>query len=123
MKHRRLFGLAVALLFAVPLCAALSAQTAYAKDDKDKDAGVQTLACARFWGEARNTGYGYSHIVHVKNECTKDVVCNVSTDVNPQVTNVAVPIGQEVEINTFYASPYSAFTPQVVCVAPADKKR
>jgi hypothetical protein len=123
MLQRRIFAVTIAaLLFAVLSSSALRPAAA---EQKKEDAGAkeEPLACERHWGEARNTGYGYSHIVHIANGCLKDIVCKVSTDVNPEVTTVNVPAGREVEVNTFYSSPYSAFTPRVSCtLVDAPKK-
>jgi hypothetical protein len=121
MFQRPLFAVTIAAL----LFAALSSSDLRSASAETKDAGAkeEPLACERHWGEARNQGYGFAHIVHIHNGCLKGIVCQVSTDVNPEVTMVNVPAGQDVEINTFYSSPYSAFTPYVSCkLVDAPKK-
>jgi hypothetical protein len=71
--------------------------------------------CVKYWGEARSTGYGYTHVVVLRSECKKPQTCDVSTDVNPEVQKVPVSPGERKEVVTFLESPASAFTPRVSC--------
>ena len=72
-------------------------------------------SCIRYWGEARNTGYGYNHIVHFASACDVTTTAQCTTDVNPQPTRVLVPAKTEVSVNTFLGSPSSVFTPHAKC--------
>lgn len=81
--------------------------------------------CVRYWGEARYV-IGYNHIVHLVNGCDRDAWCGVSSNLNPQVQHVTVPVGAHVQVVTFLGSPSRNFTPIVDCtlesppvVAPA----
>lgn len=76
------------------------------------DAGATCLA---WWQESRPTGYGYRHVVVIKNGCKKPATCKVSTDVNPEVQTVAVPAGATVDVVTFLEAPAPAFVPTVSC--------
>jgi len=77
------------------------------------DAGV--AVCWSYSQEARPTGYGYRHVVIVRNGCKKTMSCDVSTDVNPDVTNVSVPAGETREVVTFLEAPGAGFTAKVSC--------
>ena len=79
------------------------------------DAGAPEPTCIRYWGEARMRAYGYDLIIHVQNACTKDAMCAVSSDVNPEVTNVKVPKATEVETVAWLGSPARELTPRVRC--------
>lgn len=71
--------------------------------------------CWSFTRESRPTGYGYRHIVSIKNGCKKTVACDVSTDVNPEVMNVSVAAGETREVVTFLEAPRAFFTAKVSC--------
>jgi len=77
-----------------------------------EDAG---LSCVDVWGEARYRNYGYDHIVHVLNRCSRTVTCDVSTNVNPEAQRVSVFPDQDVEVLTFRGSPSREFVPQARC--------
>jgi hypothetical protein len=79
------------------------------------DAGAPDPTCIRVWPEARMRAYGYDLIIHVQNTCTKDALCAVSSDVNPEVSNVKVPKAAEVETVAWLGSPAREFTPRVKC--------
>lgn len=89
-----------------------SAPAPIAQDAGTTDAGA---ACVKWWGEARSTGTGYRHVVLLSNGCTKPAVCDVSTDVNPEVQKVTVTPATIEEVVTFFDSPAYAFTPNVTC--------
>jgi hypothetical protein len=65
--------------------------------------------------ESRYVPFGYNHVVIIKNGCSKQALCTVSTDVNPQPQNVEVQAGTTVEVTTFMASPQQTFSPTVRC--------
>jgi hypothetical protein len=81
------------------------------------DAGAPPLvpACIQVTHEARYVPYGYNHIVTLKNGCSKDAVCQVASDVNPQATTAEVAKGTTLEVVTFMGSPSAAFEPRVRC--------
>jgi hypothetical protein len=99
MRVPRAFGAVVATLAFV---AALPA------------ARAEGLACIGVSAQAIYR-VGYDHIVYLTNRCEGDAVCDVSTDVNPEVAHVAVPVGATIEVLTFRGSPARTFTPKVVC--------
>ncbi|MFO0695238.1 MAG: hypothetical protein U0230_16875 [Polyangiales bacterium] len=72
--------------------------------------------CVKIEGEVRFRGFGYNHIVHVRNECTIPVRCNVATSVDPTPgQDVALAPRQETQIQTRSGSPASTFEPRVTC--------
>lgn len=75
--------------------------------------------CIDVRAEARYSGYGYDHIVHVDNHCDKAQRCEVSTNVNPTVQRVTVAAGKTASVVTFRGSPARTFEPKVDC-KPAD---
>lgn len=78
------------------------------------DAAPQN-SCLSIWTEARYRAFGYDHVVHIQNGCTYDVVCVVSTNVNPDPVDVEVESGQHLEVLTYKASPWRTFTAKVTC--------
>jgi hypothetical protein len=71
--------------------------------------------CVTHSQEARPTGYGYRHVVIIRNACKKAMSCEVSSDVNPEVQVVSVPPGETREVVTFLEAPGSGFTARVSC--------
>lgn len=71
--------------------------------------------CVEAHGQARYSGYGYAHSVHVSNQCDHEVVCHVSTDVNPQIQDIRLAPGASTDVATFLDSPASTFVPRVDC--------
>jgi len=71
--------------------------------------------CIESWGEARYRNYGYDHIVHVRNHCTQQAICDVSSSTNPEAQRFTIPAGQEIEALTFRGSPSRDFEPRVEC--------
>jgi len=74
-----------------------------------------TPTCIDVWGEARYRNYGYDHIVHVNDRCSAAAICDVSTDVNPEVQRFTIAAGQEIEVVTYRGSPSREFRPHVEC--------
>jgi hypothetical protein len=72
-------------------------------------------ACVRFWGEPRFNGSGYNHLVHVANSCSATAECAVTTNVNPEPTQLEVAGHSEGVVNTFLGSPARTFVPHVLC--------
>ena len=69
--------------------------------------------------EARWSGYGYNHLVHLVNYCSEVLDCVVSTDVNPEERFVAVEANTDMVVNTFTGSPARVFTPRATCTRRA----
>jgi hypothetical protein len=79
-------------------------------------AGSGTSAgCVDWRSEAVFNGSGYNHLVHLASRCDKRMTCEVSSDVNPALTEVVLAPGKSQVVNTFLGSPSSEFTPKVVC--------
>ena len=78
-------------------------------------AQVKIVRCVRSWGEARYGAYGYDHVVHVANDCDDDVICDVSTDVDPRPIRVQVATKKRRAVVTRKGSPSRKFTPRVSC--------
>lgn len=71
--------------------------------------------CVTWRKEARYSGAGYDHLVHVRNACEAPAACTVSTNVNPEPQRVRVLPGHEETVLTFRGSPAYEFTPRVEC--------
>lgn len=71
--------------------------------------------CISWTQESRPTGYGYRHVVVLKSACKKQMSCDVSTDVNPEVQTVSVAPGETREVVTFLEAPGAGFTAKVSC--------
>ena len=67
--------------------------------------------------EARYSGYGYDHVVHVTNGCDKAKVCTVTTSSNPEATNVTVEPTKTESVVMFRGSPAREFTATANCNA------
>lgn len=104
-RASRLLSVAVAML---GTSAALSTA-------RSADGEPATVACVETWGEARYRNYGYDHIVHLRNRCEKAVICRVSSNVNPDPSEVTVASKMEAEVMTFRGSPAREFVPKVDC--------
>jgi hypothetical protein len=73
------------------------------------------LACVLARAEAPYRGSGYDHIVKLESRCEKPVQCRVSSDVNPDPVNVAVPPKGRIEVLLWRGSPASTFKARVTC--------
>jgi septal ring-binding cell division protein DamX len=71
--------------------------------------------CLTFAAQAPYRGYGYDHIVEIRNGCDKPAACSVKTNVNPTAVEQTVPSGASHSVVTFRGSPSREFTPQVSC--------
>jgi hypothetical protein len=103
--------LAAALFLAVGYCLVASTRA----DAEDFGPGASLPACVGYWPEARYRAYGYDHLVHVQNTCSRDATCTIATNVNPQSMQVTVVSGTQVELITWIGSPAREFTPVVSC--------
>lgn len=100
MRVRRIFAIGVATVaFAATL----------------PSARAEGLVCIGVSAQAIYRNYGYDHIVYLTNHCAGDAVCDVSTNVNPEPSHVAVPVNASIEVLTFRGSPARTFTPKVAC--------
>jgi hypothetical protein len=72
--------------------------------------------CAKVQAEARMEAYGFSHVVVLDNRCDAPVVCDVSTDVDPDAhyTLRAAP-GERAEVMTRRGSPSRDVTARSEC--------
>ncbi len=112
---KRLSIFAPVLLFAA-LGASAPRETSPAAPAAGPDAGAASAkSCTKVRAYARPTAYGFTHVVELKNECTRTVACDVSSDVNPQVSRAVVEVGKTEEIVTFLESPASSFNARVSC--------
>jgi hypothetical protein len=115
---RRALGVAVA--GSVVAFALLAAEPAAVADygDAGPEAAAPdaaTPACIAVTTESRYVPWGYNHVVILRNGCSRNATCVVSTDVNPQPQVVDVASGATVEVTTFMGSPAYAFVARVAC--------
>jgi len=73
------------------------------------------LSCVDYRAEARYSGVGYDHLVHVSNQCDGTVKCDVSTNVNPEKIQVVVAAKASQTVLTWRGSPAREFTAAVSC--------
>lgn len=71
--------------------------------------------CLQIRSQTPYRGYGYDHIVEIRNACDRTAICSVKTDVNPAPVEQSVPSGETRSVLMFRGSPSSAFTPTVTC--------
>jgi hypothetical protein len=105
---------AIALALLLGLAAAVAVD-ASAQDGGTPPSPTPTPACITWRKEARYSGAGYDHYVHVRNGCDAGAQCAVSTNANPTPTNVRVAVGREETVMTFRGSPAYEFTARVQC--------
>ena len=74
-----------------------------------------TNGCVAVRAEAPYRGSGYDHLVKLHNHCEKLVKCRVSSDVHPEVTEVAVPAKGNAEVLLWRGSPARTFKARVSC--------
>jgi hypothetical protein len=100
------------------LAIVLGAATALAGASSESTPRPERVGCIDAWGEARYRNYGYDHIVHLRSRCRVRVLCDVSTNVNPNPVRTSVPAGESVEVLTFRGSSAQEFTLKVSCELP-----
>ncbi len=83
-------------------------------DEPGSSAPPAASSCVEVHARVRYS-MGYDHLVDLKNNCKKPVVCQVATDVNPKKQAARLKVGQHSTLVTFLGSPAREFTPQVVC--------
>lgn len=104
--------LACALLL-VATAATVLATPANAADPERKPQDPKE--CVKSRTEARYSGYGFDHTVHVTNHCASTMRCAVTTNANPEPTTLTVESGKTESVVTYYGSPASEFTAEVTC--------
>ena len=112
LRAVRLSGLA-AIAAATWLLGANPGLAAPKGDQKPKPPAATT--CVEVRTSAPYRGYGYDHIVELRNGCTRTVTCHVKTDVNPEPVDQEIPAGETREVVTFVGSPSAVFVPKVDC--------
>lgn len=71
--------------------------------------------CVDYRAEARHSGVGYDHWVHISNQCDHAVRCVVSTNVNPDQLALRVASKATETVLTWRGSPASEFTVTMSC--------
>lgn len=92
-----------------------SAPAATRLDDGERDKPEAAGKCVKAKPEARYSGYGYDHLVHLDNTCKEDMLCTVTTNANARGVKVDVPKGEQRVVVTFRGSPAREFTYEVEC--------
>lgn len=72
-------------------------------------------ACISARAEAPYRGSGYDHLVKLQNHCDRPIKCRVSSDVNPEPTEVTVPAQGRSEVLLWRGSPARTFKARVSC--------
>lgn len=78
-------------------------------------AAEPNLGCIDYRAEARYSGVGYDHLVHISNQCDRAATCDVSTNVNPDKVRVVVASKASETVLTWRGSPAREFTAAVSC--------
>ncbi len=108
--------LAISTAISTVLVGALGAAAAARADDpKPKKPVVDVSTCAKVTGSAPYQGYGYTHLIELKNTCDKPVECRVWTNVDPNQLVLSAKTGETVSIATRKGSAAREFTPQSEC--------
>lgn len=115
--QRNRLGFARRLTLALGLLVASAAIFPACTEPRTPEAS-QTVKCVDYWPESRFRNYAYDHVVHLLSRCRTEVVCLVSTNVNPNNVRVELPAGAEIEVLTYRGSPVREFKPNVRCEFP-----
>jgi hypothetical protein len=75
----------------------------------------KAVSCVAVETEARFKGFGFDHVVTLRNGCKKPARCSVKTDANPRASSVELAVGEERMIVTFAGSPAREFRADVTC--------
>jgi hypothetical protein len=102
--------------FTLRVCAALAVLAASTPAGAEEP---EPLQCVRYWPEARYSGAGYDHWVHLESACNVLASCNVVTNVNPDATVVTIQPGEHLAVLTWRGSPAYEFTTWVECLPAA----
>jgi len=72
-------------------------------------------SCIEYRAEARYSGVGYDHLVHISNQCDRAATCEVSTNVNPDKMRVVVASKTNQTLLTWRGSPAREFKVTMSC--------
>ncbi|MCH2110516.1 MAG: hypothetical protein MK135_14435 [Polyangiaceae bacterium] len=67
------------------------------------------------WKKEVRYSTGFDHIVRLTNNCSKSVICKISTNINPQVHRRSLEPKQKAQVMTYRGSPSRVFTAYVDC--------
>jgi hypothetical protein len=93
---------AAVLLLAIPICAANTSAT----------------TCVEVGGASFLGTTGWNHIVYLTNRCSLDVVCDVSTNVEPEPKQVTCMNNETVAVPMSTNASERVFSPVVSCDYP-----
>jgi len=79
------------------------------------ETGGSLPKCVEVTPHALNRGYGYDHIVEIKNGCDKPAICLVKTSVIADPLERTVPPGQTERVLMQRGAPSGAFAADVSC--------
>jgi hypothetical protein len=106
-------------LFALPLLSALSVAQADGPNDPRRPAQAPSAAadtCTVASPLARYEAYAYTHVVELKNNCTRPVTCEVWTDVDPTPHHVlSAKPGESASVLVRRGSPARTFKAEKSC--------
>ena len=90
-------------------------RSARAEGPSKRESGGDLPTCVVVAPQALNRGYGYDHIVEIKNGCDKPAACIIKTNVLPDPVERTVPPGQTERVLMQRGAPSGAFSPDVAC--------
>lgn len=73
------------------------------------------VKCVDWTTEVRASGFGYKHIVHLKNQCNAAQHCDVTASSNPQKQSVELAPKASSDVIVHINSPAREFTADVAC--------
>ena len=102
-----------ALLFAIGSAAVVHAEP---PPKPDGDRVISADSCTTATAAPRYQGYGYTHIVELKNNCARAVTCELWTDVDPTPRQtVQVQPGETGSVTTRKGSPAREYKAEKSC--------
>jgi hypothetical protein len=110
-SRTRMLWLACALVLAATLQRVGSAR---ADAPSTGETGGGLPKCVEVAAQASNRGYGFDHVVEIKNGCDKPASCVISTAVSDPVART-VAAGQTERVLLQRGSPSPTFSPDVTC--------
>jgi hypothetical protein len=91
------------------------ARSALADGPSKDESGRGLPKCIEVTPQALNRGYGYDHIVEIKNGCDKPAACVVKTSAITDPVERTVAPGQTERVLMQRGAPSGAFSPDVTC--------
>lgn len=91
------------------------AATVPAEAPAEKLEREEASECVSYSTQARFSGAGYDHLVHIENGCKRRARCTVTTNVNPSEIQVTVEAKGRETVVTFRGSPARSFSATVKC--------